>query len=121
MKSWLENNDIEMYSTNNKGKSVVAESLFKTLKNKIYNCMTSISKIMYIDKLDELVNKYINTYHITIKMKPVDVKPITCIDCSKEINAKDPKFKNADTARISKYKNIFLHKAMFQICLKKFL
>ena len=121
MKSWLEKTDIEMHSTNNEGKSVVAESLFRTLKNKIYNCMISISKNMYIDKLDDIVNKYNNAYHRTMKMKPVDVKPITHIDCSKEIKVKDPKFKIGDIARISKYKNIFLHKAMFQIGLKKFL
>ena len=82
--------------------------------------MTSISKNVYIDKLDDIVNKYNNTYHSTIKMKPVDVKSNTYIDSSKEINDKDPKFKIGDIVRISKYKNI-LQKAMFQIGLKKFL
>ena len=62
---------------------------------------------MYIDKLDDIVNKYNNTYHSTIKMKPVDVKSNTYIDSSKEINDKDPKFKIGDIVRISKYKNIF--------------
>ena len=70
--------------------------------------MTSISKIVYIDKLDDIVNEYYNTYHITIKMKPVDVEDNTFIDsmvfCS---NDRDPKFKNGDHVRISKYKNIF--------------
>ena len=69
--------------------------------------MTSISKNVYIDKLDDKVNKYNETYHDTIKMKPVDVKPSTYIDSSKEINYQDPKFKIGDIVRISKYKNIF--------------
>ena len=57
MKSWLEKNDIEMYSTHNEGKSVVAERLIRIIKNKIYKHMTSISKYVYIDKLDDIVNK----------------------------------------------------------------
>ena len=69
--------------------------------------MTSVSKNMYIDKLDDIVNKYNNTYHGTIKMKTVDVKWNTYIDSSKDINDKDPKFKISDIVRISKYKNIF--------------
>ena len=62
---------------------------------------------MYIDKLDHLVNEYSNTYHRTIKMKPVDVKDNTYIDFEKEVNDKDPNFKVGDYVRISKYKNIF--------------
>ena len=69
--------------------------------------MTSISQNVYIDKLDDIVNKYSNTYHSTIKMKPVDVKSNTYINSSKEINDKDPKFKIGDIVRISKCKNIF--------------
>ena len=69
--------------------------------------MTSISKNMYIDKLDDIVNKYNNTYHRTIKMKPVHVKSNTYVNPSKEINDKDPNFKIGDNVRISKYKNIF--------------
>ena len=61
----------------------------------------------YIDKVDDIVNEYSNTYHRTIKMKPVDVKWSTYIDSSKEINNKDPKFKIGDIVRISSYKNIF--------------
>ena len=76
--------------------------------------MTSMSKNMYIDKLDDIVNKYNNTYHSTIKMNPVDVKSSTYIDSSKEINIKDPIFNIGDIVRISKYKSIFA-KAMFQI------
>ena len=74
IKSWLEKNEIEMYLTHNEGKSVVAGRFFRTLKNKIYKHMNSISKNVYIDKLDDIVNEYDNTYHRTIKMKPVDVK-----------------------------------------------
>ena len=107
MKSWLEKNDIEMYSTHNEGKSVIAERFIRTLKNKIYKYMTSISKNVYIDKLDDIVNKYNNTYHSTIKMKPVDVKSNTYIDFSEEVNDKNPKSKIADNVRISKYKNVF--------------
>ena len=73
-KKWLKDNDIEMYSTNNEGKSVIAERFIRTLKNKIYKYMTSISKNVYIDKLDDIVKKYNNTYHTSTKMKPVDVK-----------------------------------------------
>ena len=95
-----------MYSTYNEGKSVVAERFIRTLKSKIYKYMTSISKNVYIDKLDDIVDKYNNTYHTTIKMKPIDVKDNTYINTSKEINNKDPKFKVGNHVRISKYKNI---------------
>ena len=87
--------------------NVIAERFIRTFKNKIYKYMTSISKNVYIDKLDDIVNKYNNTYHSIIKMKPVDVKLIIYIDSSNEINNKDPKSKIGDTVRISKYKNIF--------------
>ena len=96
-----------MYSTHNGGKSVVAERFIRTLKSKIYQYMTSISKNVYTDKLDDIVDKYNNTYHTTIKMKPIDVKDNKYINNSKEINNKDPKFKVGDHVRISKYKNIF--------------
>ena len=69
--------------------------------------MTSISKNVYIDELDDIVNKYNNAYHRTVKMKPVDVKDNAYIDSSKEVNDKDPKFKVGDHLRISKYKKIF--------------
>ena len=95
-----------MYSTHNEGKSFVAERLIRTSKNKIYKYMTSVSKSIYIDKLDDIVNKYNNTYHNIIKMKPVDVKSNTYIDSSKEINNEDPKFKIGDIVRISTYKNV---------------
>ena len=104
---WLRDNDIVMYSTHNEGKSVVAERFIRTLKSKIYKYMTSISKNVYIDKLDDIMDEYNNTYHTTIKMKPADVKDNTYINADKEINNKDPKFNVGDRVRISKYKNIF--------------
>ena len=76
----MKDNDIEMYSIHNEGKSVVAERFIRTLKTKIYKYMTSISKNVYIDKLDNIVSECINTYHRKIKMKPVDVKDNTYID-----------------------------------------
>ena len=94
-----------MYSTHNEEKSVVAERFIRTLKNKIYKYMTLISKNVYIDKLDDIVNGYNNTYHRTIKMKPIDVKGNTYINISKEV--KKPKFKVDDYVRISKQKIIF--------------
>ena len=106
-KKWLQDNGFPMYSTHNEGKSVVAERFIRTLKSKTYKYMTSISKNVYIDKLDDIVNEYNNTYHTTIKMKPIDVKDNTYINTDKEINNKDPKFKVGDRVRISKYKNIF--------------
>ena len=69
--------------------------------------MISISKNVYTDKLDDIVNEYNNTYHTAIKMKPIDVKDNTYTNYDKEINNKDPKFKVGDRVRISKYKNIF--------------
>ena len=107
MKSWLQDNNIEIYSTHNEGKSVVAERFIRTLKNKMYKYMSPVSKNLYTDKLDYVVNKYNNTYHSTIKMKPVDVKLSIHIDFNKENNEKDLKFKIGDHVRISKYKNIF--------------
>ena len=102
-KKWLQDNNIVMYSTHNEGKSVVAERFIRTLKIKIYKYMTSISRNVYIDKLDE----YNNACHTPIKMKPIDVKDNTYINIDKKINDKDPKFKVGDHVRISKYKKIF--------------
>ena len=98
-----------MYSVHNEGKSVVPKIFIRTLKNKIYKYMTSIKCVqnMYIDKLDDKVNKYNNIYYRTIKMKPVDVKSSTYINSSKEISDENPKFKIGDNVRKSKYKNNF--------------
>ena len=99
MKSWLQDNDIETYSTHNEENSVVAERFLRSLKNKIHKYMTSISKKVYIDKLADIVNKYNNTYYRTIKLKPVDVKSSTYIDFNKENNEEDPKLEVGDQIR----------------------
>ena len=106
-KKRLRDNSIEMYSTHNEGKSTVAERFIRTLKNKIYKHMASISKNVYFDVLDDIVKNYNNTYHRTIKMKPKDVKDDSFAEYNEESNEKDPKFKVGDHVRISKYKNIF--------------
>ena len=106
-KEWLKDNDIERYSIHNEGKSAVAEKFIRTLKNKIYKYMASVSKNVYIDKLDYTVDEYNNTYHRTIKMKPVHAKDDKYIDFEKEVNNRDPKFKVGDHVRTCKYKNIF--------------
>ena len=77
------------------------------IRNQIYKYTTSISKNVYIEGLDEIVNKYNNTYHRTIKMTPADVKVNTYIDFDKEGNNKNHKFQVVDQVRISKYENIF--------------
>ena len=100
-KKWLKDNDIEMYSIHNEGKSVVAERFIRTLKTKIYKYMKSIPKNVYIDKLDDIVGGYNNTFHRTVKMKPVIVKDNTYIDFKKEVNNKEPKFEVGDHVRIS--------------------
>ena len=74
IKSFQGENDIEMYSTHDEGKTLIAARFIRTLKNKIYKYMTSISNNVYIDKLDDIDDKYNNTYHRTIQIKPVDVK-----------------------------------------------
>ena len=96
-----------MYWLHNKGKSVVAERFFRTLKNKIFIQMKAISKNVYFNVLDDIVNEYNNTVHRAIKMKPIDVKDNIYVDSEKEVNDKDPKFKAGDHVRISKYKNNF--------------
>ena len=81
--------------------------------------MTSISKNMYIDKLDDMVNKCNNTYHNTIKMKPADIKSSTYIDSSKKIMIKTLNLKLVIFLEYQNIKN-FLQKVMFQVGLKKF-
>ena len=105
-KKWFSDNDIIMYSTYNEGKSVVAERFIRTLKSKLYKHMTAIGKNVYYDVLDDIVNKYKNTKHSTIKMKPIDVgnNKRVYID---EHNEKRSRFKVGDRVRISKFKNIF--------------
>ena len=96
-----------MYSTHNEGKSVVAERFIRILKNKIYKHMTAISKNVYFDVLNDIVDEYNNTYRKTIKMKPVDVKDDSFTEYNEESHDKDPKFKVDYHVRISRYKNIF--------------
>ena len=96
-----------MYSTHNERKSVVAERFIRTLKNKIYKHMTANSKNVYFDVLDDIVDEYNNTYHRTIKMKPIDIGDDSFAEYNEEPNKKDPIFKVYDHVRISKYKNVF--------------
>ena len=104
---WLSDNDINMYSTYNEGKSVVAERFIRTLKNKLYKHMTATGKNVYYNVLDDLINKYNNTKHSTIKMKPIDVGDNNKRVYIDEHNEKDSKFKVGDRVRISRYKNVF--------------
>ena len=94
-KKWLSDNDIIMYSTFNEGKSVIAEIFIRTLKNKLYKHMTASGKNVYYDVLDDVVNKYNNTKHSTIKMKPIDVKNNKRVYID-EHNEKDSRFKVGD-------------------------
>ena len=100
-------NATEMYSTYNKGKSVVAERFIRTLKNKIFKHMTAVSKNVYFDVLHYIVNKYNNTVHRTIKMKPIGVTFDSYAKYNEDFNKKYPKFKVGDHVRVLKYKNIF--------------
>ena len=108
-------NDLEMYLTQNEEKPVMAERFIRILKNKVYK----YSKYVYIGKLDDIVNKYNNTYHITIKIKPFDLTSNTYIDSSKEINDKT---RNLKLLILLEYQNIkmSLQKVTLQIGLKTF-
>ena len=96
-----------MYSTYNEGKSFVSERFIRTLKNKIYKHMTAVSKNVYFDVLDDIVDNYNNTYHRTIKMKPIYVKPDSYAEYNIDYNEKDPKFHVGDHVKTPKYKNFF--------------
>ena len=109
-----------MYSTYNEGKSLVAERFIRTLKNKIFKHMMAISKNVYFDVLDDIVNEYSNTVHRPIKTKPIDVTDDYYAEYNESFNKKDPKFKVGGNVRISKHKKIFA-KDTLQIGLKKFL
>ena len=95
----------ETYSTHNKVKSVLAGRFLRTLKNKFYKYTISISKNVYIDKLDDLVDKYNNAMHINMKL--VNVNSSIYIDFNIENNKECPKFKVGDHARMSKLKIFF--------------
>ena len=90
---------MEIYSMRNKVKSVIAERFIRTVKDKNYKYMTSVSKNLDIDKSDDIVNKCNNVNHSTIKTKLVDVKSSTYIYSIKENNERDIKFKTVDIAR----------------------
>ena len=96
-----------MYSTYNEGKSVVSEIFIRTLKNKLYKHMTATGKNVYYNVLDDVVNKYNNTKHSTIKMKQIDVGDNNKRVYIDEHNEKESKFKVGDRVRISRYKNLF--------------
>ena len=107
MKSWLHSNDIEIYSTNDEGKPIIDVRFIRTLKNKTCKHMSSISKNLYVDKLNDVVNKYNNRYLSTIKMKPGNVKDNAYYGSGKKVHNTDPRLKFGDHVRTSKYKNIF--------------
>ena len=96
-----------MYSTYNERKSVVAERFIRTLKNKIFKHMAAVSKNIYFNTLDDVVNKYNNTVYGSIKMKPTDFTSDSYAEYNEDSNKKDPKLKVGDHVRILKYKNIF--------------
>ena len=96
-----------MYSKYNDGKSVVPERFIRTLKNKTFQHMTAVSKNVYFDVLDDIVDKYNNRVHRTIKMKPIDVISDSYAEYIEDSNITNPKFKVGDHVRPSKYKNIF--------------
>ena len=106
-KKCLLNNNIIMYSIYNEGKSVVVERFIRTLKNKLYKHMTATGKNVYYDVLEDVVNKYNNTKHNTLKMKPKNVKDGNKRIYIDENNKKDSRFKIGDRVRIFKFKNIF--------------
>ena len=107
-----------MYSMHNEGKSVAAERFIKTLKNKICKYITSVSKNDHIDKLEDIVNKYNNIYHSTIKMKLVDTKSTHILPLVKKLMMK---IRNLKLVILLEYQNIeiFLQKVTLQIGLKK--
>ena len=96
-----------MYSTYNEVKSVVPERFIRTLKNKIFKHMTALWKNVYFDLLDNIVDKYNNTVHRTMKMKPIDVASDSYAEYNEDSNVTKPKFKVGDHVRISKCKKIF--------------
>ena len=106
-KSWLKDNEIEMYSAYMEGKSVVAERFIKTLKNKLYKHITAIGKNVYWNVLDDIVEKYNGTINKSIGMKPKDVKNDNKAEYIEESNEKSARFSVGDRVRISQFKNIF--------------
>ena len=106
-KRFLKINNTEIYSTYNERKPVVVERFIRTLKNKIFKHMIAVSKNVYFDVLDDIVDKYNNTVHRSIKMKPIEVTSDSHAEYNEDSNVTKTKFKVGDHVRISKYKNIF--------------
>ena len=102
LKRFLKINNIEMYSTYNERKYVVAERFIRTLKNKIFKHMAAVSRNVYFDVLDIIVDKYNNTVYRSIKMKPMEVTSNFYAEYNEDANEKDTKFKVGDHIRISK-------------------
>ena len=109
-----------MYSTHNEGKSLVAERFIRTLKNKIYKHMIAISKNVYFDVLNDIVDEYNNTYHKTIKMKPADVKNDFFLNVMKNLMKKILNSKQMIMTGFQSIR-IFLLKDMLLIGVKRFL
>ena len=109
-----------MYSRHTEGKSIITKRFIRLLKDRIYKYATLVSKSGYIDKLDDIVNKYNNTYHSTIKIKHSDVKSNTYIDSSKKIN---DKIANLKLVIMLEYQNtkLFLQNITLEVGLKNFL
>ena len=84
-KNWSKDNDIDMYSIHDEGKSVIAGRFIRTLKNKIYKYMTSISNYLYINKLDDIVDEHNNTYHRTIRLSLLMLKIINILILKKKL------------------------------------
>ena len=108
-KIWLKKQNQIKFSTYNREKSDVAERFITTLKNKIYKHMTAI----YLDLLDDIIDKYTNTYHNTIKMKSIDVKPNFYAEYNVDSNAKDSKFKIGDILEFKSIKTFLLNDMLF--------
>ena len=107
-KIFLKINNIEMHSTYNEGKFVVAERFIRMLKNKIFKHVTAASKNVYFDVLDDIVHKYNKIVHRSIKMKPINATSDSYAEYNEDSSKKDPKFKVGDHVRISKYKKNLL-------------
>ena len=107
LKRFLKINKIEMYSTYNEEKSVATERFIRILKNKIFKHMKAVSKNVYFDVLYDILDKYNNTVHRTIKMKPIDVTSDSYAEYDEDSNITKLRFKVGDHVKISKYKNIF--------------
>ena len=106
MHEWLDNNNILMYSTHNKGKSVIAKRFIRILKAKIYKKMTATNIKFYLSYLNKLIDQYNNTYHHSINKKPINADYFALTKKTETI-PKAPNFKVNDRVRITKYKNIF--------------